>query len=89
VNCHTGFKALSKFVTAPLRMRRYFSQDGDATYVDESERLEGRAAKQTARAMSSSRRRGAELQIMYATCLCICVLLLSVDPEAVHMLSMH
>jgi NADP-dependent 3-hydroxy acid dehydrogenase YdfG len=79
-----AFNALGKFLTAPLRVGRYFTPDGAVNYLeDAAERREGRGAKRTARALSSRRRRGAELQLSYAACLCLCVLLLSAEPGSV------
>jgi hypothetical protein len=80
VGC-AAFTALGKFLTAPLRVGRFFDPDGSATYdEDAAERLGGRTAKRTARALSNRRRRSAELQVSYAACLCFCVLVLSAQP---------
>lgn len=70
-------------LTAPFRLGRFFAQDGSVNYVqDDAERIDGRGAKKTARVLSSTRRRGADLQVLYACCLCVCVVLLSVGPTA-------
>ena len=80
---------MGKFLTAPLRLGRFFSPDGSANYLtDMAERLNGAGAKRTARTLSLSRRRGAELRMSYSICLCLCVLLLSVDPDVFQQLSM-
>jgi hypothetical protein len=86
---HADLNALGKFLTAPMRWGRFFSADGSVTYLtDMADRLYGAGAKSTARMLSLSRRRGAELRVSYSTCLCLCVLLLSVDPEVFHKFSM-
>jgi hypothetical protein len=75
--------AASRFMTAPLRLGRFFDGEGEANYVaDEGERLQGRGAKRSERAMSKSRRRGAQLQFTYALTLCLSVLALTVQPAS-------
>lgn len=81
----SGFKAVTKFMSAPFLLGRYFTNDGETAYVeDESARLDSKA---TARAMQSAGAQGESLRYAYAISLCTAVMVLSIDPTTVHLVS--
>jgi len=65
--------AVGRFLTAPLRLGRYFNKEGTATYPDESERLRGSGAKRTERLLARARSRGAILRLTYSLSLTVSV----------------
>ena len=77
-----GFKALTKFLSAPFLLGRYFTNDGKTAYnEDVSARLDSKA---TARAMQSAGAQSQSLRYAYASTLCLAVMALSIDPATVH-----
>lgn len=77
-----GFKALTKFLSAPLLSGRYFTNDGKTAYnEDEAARLDSKA---TARAMLNAGSQGNSLRYAYAITLCFAVMVLSIDPATLH-----
>jgi hypothetical protein len=81
----SGFKALTKFMSAPFLLGRYFTNDGEAAYAeDESVRLDSKA---TARAMQSAGTQSESLRYAYAVTLCVAVMILSIDPTTVQLAS--
>lgn len=72
----TNLKAVGRFLTAPMRVGRFFDTEGSSTYLPEDERLD---AKRTARLLDNARKRGASLQLGYSISLCASLLLLCSD----------
>jgi len=81
----TPSSALWRFVTAPMRLNRFFDGEGKPTYPDEKERIMGRHAKATARRAAAARRRNTSLQLAYSlSVMAVVVALLAESTGTLH-----
>jgi hypothetical protein len=75
----TPTSALLRLATAPAKIGRFFDAAGEPVYPDERERLVGRHAKATARAMAAVRRQGTGLVVAYSLSVMVGVAVLLVE----------
>lgn len=74
----TPRRILSKLLTAPSRIGRYFDSQGNAVYHSEQERILGAASRRTRRLAENAARRGSRLALAYSACLATSYLLIAV-----------
>lgn len=75
----TPLGAIGRFLTAPVRVDRFFARDGTVLYLPEHERILGKHAKLTARQSARARQRTQALSIAYSLSLALSILILVVD----------